>query len=235
MQFKTDIGRDPGPVIADRKSQAGQDLFVIAMTQGKTQGRWLELGAERPVYENNTWLLEKHFDWHGDSIEIQEEITKPTKPLNDWNIQRPRANLIIADAILFDYSTLSGPYDYLQLDIDSPTGTVDCLKSVMQYHRPGVVTLEHDAHIGTEDHFRCRVQTRDLMSKAGYVLVANDVTCEFKKIWTFAQPIYFEDWYAHPDFISMDIINAYRSVDFKLRPKYYYDILFEQGATVNNR
>ena len=228
IRFKSDIGRDPGSVIGGRKSQAGQDLFVVAMTQGKTQGRWLEIGAERPLYENNTWLLEKHFDWHGDSIEIRD-IFDPKNPLTDWKAQRPQANLIIADATAFDYSTLSGPYDYLQLDIDSPIETIKCLESVTEHHVFSTVTLEHDAHLGTDDHFYCRVETRRIMHDLGYVLVANDVTCEPKKGWDLGpNPMYFEDWYAHPNFIEIDIINAYRSVDFELRPKYYYDILFVQ-------
>lgn len=54
------------------KSQAGQDLFVVAMTQGKTQGTWLELGCGHPLGSNNTYLLEKRLDWSGVSIDTQD-------------------------------------------------------------------------------------------------------------------------------------------------------------------
>lgn len=62
------------------KSQAGQDLFVIAMTQGKTDGTWLELGCGHPVSSNNTYLLEKRLAWSGVSIDTErmdQDIVTP--------------------------------------------------------------------------------------------------------------------------------------------------------------
>lgn len=52
------------------KSQAGQDLFVIAMTMGQNGGTWLEIGCGDPVRSNNTYLLEKKLGWHGISIDM---------------------------------------------------------------------------------------------------------------------------------------------------------------------
>jgi hypothetical protein len=51
------------------RSQAGQDLFVIAMLQGRRQGTWLEFGAGHPMRSNNTYLLEKRFEWSGISLD----------------------------------------------------------------------------------------------------------------------------------------------------------------------
>lgn len=62
------------------KSQAGQDLFVVAMTQGKPEGTWLELGCGHPVSSNNTYLLEKRLGWSGISIDrerIDQDIITP--------------------------------------------------------------------------------------------------------------------------------------------------------------
>jgi len=53
-------------------SQAGQDLFVIAMLKGKLNGTFLEIGAGQPVVGNNTWILERYFGFHGTSIDVQE-------------------------------------------------------------------------------------------------------------------------------------------------------------------
>ena len=53
------------------KSQAGQDLFVIAMTQGRRGGTWLEIGCGDPIRSNNTYLLEKRFGWYGISIDME--------------------------------------------------------------------------------------------------------------------------------------------------------------------
>jgi len=62
------------------KSQAGQELFVIAMTQGQRHGTWLEIGCGDPIRSNNTYLLEKRFGWHGisiDSARMDHDIVTP--------------------------------------------------------------------------------------------------------------------------------------------------------------
>jgi hypothetical protein len=66
--FKVPIA-DVDDVIAQSKSQAGQDLFVVAMLQGKKNGTFLEIGGSHPVIGNNTWLLERFFNFTGNSIE----------------------------------------------------------------------------------------------------------------------------------------------------------------------
>lgn len=52
-------------------SQAGQDLFVLALTGFKKKGTYLEIGCGHPKDHNNTWLLEKLFDWTGYSVDKQ--------------------------------------------------------------------------------------------------------------------------------------------------------------------
>lgn len=61
---------DEKKIISNTQSQAGQDLFVVAMLQGKRNGTFLEIGGGNPVKGNNTWLLEKFFNFTGDSIDI---------------------------------------------------------------------------------------------------------------------------------------------------------------------
>lgn len=53
------------------ESQAGQDLFVLAMSEFKTNGVFLELGCGHPRHNSNTWLLETCFGWSGISIDKQ--------------------------------------------------------------------------------------------------------------------------------------------------------------------
>lgn len=77
--FKISIA-DEDNLIAQSKSQAGQDLFVVAMLQGKRNGTFLEIGGNEPVNCNNTWLLERFFNFTGDSIENAKTITvRPNK------------------------------------------------------------------------------------------------------------------------------------------------------------
>jgi hypothetical protein len=50
-------------------SQAGQDAFVIEITQEKRQGKFLEFGAGHPMEGSNTFLLERSFNWSGTCID----------------------------------------------------------------------------------------------------------------------------------------------------------------------
>ncbi len=50
-------------------SQSGQDAWVIEMLNGKQGGYFVELGAGRPQWGNNTWLLERQYAWGGICIE----------------------------------------------------------------------------------------------------------------------------------------------------------------------
>lgn len=66
------------------KSQAGQDLFVIAMTQGRRHGTWLELGCGDPIRSNNTYLLEKRLAWRGISIDLARQDQDMETPYEEY-------------------------------------------------------------------------------------------------------------------------------------------------------
>lgn len=66
------------------KSQAGQDLFVTAMTQGQRQGTWLELGCGDPICSSNTYFLEKHLNWSGISVDQQRMDTNMVTPFEEY-------------------------------------------------------------------------------------------------------------------------------------------------------
>ena len=66
------------------KSQAGQELFVIAMTQGRRQGTWLEIGCGDPIRSSNTYLLEKRFDWTGISIDQERMDGDIISPFEEY-------------------------------------------------------------------------------------------------------------------------------------------------------
>ena len=290
VNFKSPIPpQDFTSLLSAFQSQAGQDLFVVALTGGKQGGKWLELGANHTIQSSNTWLLEKKFLWTGDSIDIHDphasnkqnawtrfyfnvqscfgsnlplnyfggpvdfEVLPPDiqkqmveklnyekhvgcksdnipklDPVDDWRLERPNANLIFTDAVTLDYSKLTGPYDYLQVDIDNPFGHVKILEAVLPHHVFSVVTIEHDFKSLAPENSFCREQSRKLMADNGYVLLANDVTVEPGMGWhNYGKPRYFEDWYVHPSRIDQEMIDLYTCVSDQPRPKFYWEILFK--------
>ena len=50
-------------------SQFGQDMWVIALFQGKQNGFFLEIGGGDGLWISNTLLLEREFGWNGILVE----------------------------------------------------------------------------------------------------------------------------------------------------------------------
>src|SRR5687767_9483948 len=98
-------------------SQAGQDLFVLSMLDGKRNGVFLDLGCSEPILINNTYLLESAFGWNGLSIDIDSSVFS-------LFAFRESATLV-ADCRQLDWDavieTLGTPsIDYLSLDLEPP-------------------------------------------------------------------------------------------------------------------
>lgn len=53
----------------DSKSQIGQDLWVIANSNFKQSGVFIEIGAHDGIHLSNTYFLEKYFQWDGIIVE----------------------------------------------------------------------------------------------------------------------------------------------------------------------
>lgn len=225
MQFKQPInGIDADWAIGQHKSQAGQDLFVIAMTQGRRDGTWLEIGCCNHEYESNTWFLETHFGWSGVSMDLPS-----IEPGGDvmWQKFRPRARHIEHDATAFDFSTLPDRFDYLQIDIVPPENNLWVLAKVLRYQRFAVITFEHDAYGQDGCSRAARNISRELLAGAGYQMVIGDVqlpeTLRFMPDCDFE----FEDWWVDPQQIDADIIQTYHWPTNDHRPRTYDHILFD--------
>jgi len=55
-------------------SQVAQDLWVLEKLRYKTNGYFLDWGAWDGVHINNTYLLEKDYDWVGIYVEPNTEV-----------------------------------------------------------------------------------------------------------------------------------------------------------------
>ena len=171
-------------------SQCLQDIFVLTMLDGKTNGTYLEIGSSDPYIGNNTALLE-NLGWTGISIEIDNDLCTL------FNNKR-KNKCINIDALDYDYSSLTGVIDYLQLDCDPPEVTYEILTKLnfdtCDYK---VITYEHDYY--ADDTKLYRDKSRKFLTEKGYFLIAGDVAPN--------DTDNFEDWWVLPEYIDMDIMS----------------------------
>jgi len=183
--------------IAENHSQSMQDLFVLSVLNGKENGVYVEIGADRPRVINNTWLLESMYNWMGVSFEID-----PIK-VNYFNTIR-RNQCICEDATMFDYEFLfkqrnyPKQIDYLQLDCDPPQVTLQCLKKLpLDEYRFSIITFETDLYAGGHEVQR---ESWEILSTLGYKRVAKNVKNE-------GNP--YEDWWIDPSVVSEEMYAPY--------------------------
>lgn len=166
-------------------SHINQDMFVLSVLNGKTNGTYLEIGANVPISGNNTYIMEKFYGWKGVSVEILQEFIFP--------FQMNRKNPILCqDALTVDYEQLLkdcgiGPVvDYLSCDIEPPDNTFAALKKIPHDKiRFRVITFEHDHYNGGTGP-AVRDESRQFLKDNGYTMIVGDVSFDGKKI---------EDWW----------------------------------------
>lgn len=165
-------------------SQAGQDLFVLSLLDGKRDGVFLDLGCNEPILINNTFLLESGFGWSGLSVDIDEKYF-------DLFVFR-NSKTLAADCTKLDWKAVvetlgTSSIDYLSLDLEPPKVTLECLTTIpFEMVEFSVITFEHDAYRAGE---RVRTPSRKLLEEKGYVRVCSDVR---------VNGFVFEDWYCNP-------------------------------------
>ena len=185
-------------------SQSHQDLFALLMNRKKTNGTFLEIGANHPITHNNTYLLESQYNWKGLMVEYDTSFE------TEYIDKRPNSFYEIKDATKVDYKGLFDKYsfprnmDYLQIDLDvNNRSTLDTLllleNTLFDQHKFATGTFEHDIYSG--DYFNTRNSARDIFKNRGYELVFPDVLVYWDGGY---KP--FEDWYVHPDLIDADMI-----------------------------
>lgn len=182
--------------IEKSEGQALQDMFIISLLNGKENGTYLEIGAQEPVFQNNTYILEKYFNWKGVSIEIKKDLCDMFKS--------QRSNKILCeDATQSDYSNIlfNNPYeesrtiDYLQIDCEPSKTTFEILLSIpFDEYKFNIITYEHDHYVDMSNSYRRK--SRNYLKSLGYVLLVPNVSLD--------EDSPFEDWWVHPDMIIPD-------------------------------
>jgi hypothetical protein len=179
--------------ITKNYAQSYQDLFVLAATNGKRGGRYLEIGCAEPFKNNNTALLETAFDWTGVSIDINQTVVT--------DFMNQRNNLVFClDATKIDYAKFlttlgySGDMDYLQIDCDPPSRSFEILQRIpFDQVRFAAITFEHDYYVDPG----IRDQSRKYLQAKGYQLAAGDIA--------YNRTHSYEDWWIHPDLVDPEL------------------------------
>ena len=173
-------------------SESFQDMFVLTMLEGKTKGTYLEIGAGDAWYGNNTALLEKHFEWQGLSIDLDEKFVEQHNNERNHICLRRDATNTDYDKLLtaMDMPT---EIDYLQVDCDPPENSFKALLNIpFEKYKFAVITFEHD-HYADPDS-KIRTKSRKYLQSHGYELVAGNIAPDDWRE--------YEDWYVHPDLVD---------------------------------
>jgi len=201
--------------IQETYSQCWQDIFILTLLNGKSNGSYLEVGAGDPDFINNTFLLQKYFNWQGISIDILDELKEK------WQLCRPNACFIKENALTLDYSSLlksnfeSNVIDYLQLDIEPSYNTLTALKKIpLTEYRFSIITFETDLYAGGSGP-AVRQESREILSNLGYTLIIGDV------LECGRHP--YEDWWVDLNLVNKDIALDIQQKSSNI--KYPFDLL----------
>jgi hypothetical protein len=187
-------------------SQSMQDIFILTLLNGKTNGTYLELGAFDPVNWNNTYLLSQ-FGWTGVSIDIIKTLE------STWKEKRPTSIFIGQDAFTIDYSALLEKYnfpkqiDFLQVDIDDVNANILLDSLLLLGYRFSVIMAEHDFFIpGNADE---KLGLENVLNKHNYKRLVENVTC---KDFGSDDHVPYEDWWIDVSQIDIAIQEKFLTV-----------------------
>ena len=195
--------------------QVMQDIFVLAVLNGKRKGTYLEIGSYLSYRGNNTALLEKEFEWTGVGIEYDENC------VNEYRSNRSNP-VIHIDALTVNYDevlskiAVDGVVDYLQLDCEPSNVTYEIMERIpFDKYKFAVITYEHDHHVDITRSYRDK--SRKFLEERGYELLVGNVSPD--------DITPFEDWWIHPDLINKNIARDMKNVNNKVLEieKYMYN------------
>ena len=199
--------------INTNNSRHFQDLFVLAVLNGKREGTFVELGSGHPILFNNTLLLEKEFGWSGISLDNSERMC------HVFSRER-KTNIVLADAAktnyieLFKQNCLEQHIDFLR--INAERASIEALKNIpFNKHEFSVIQFQHN---------ECwwgpafKEQSREILSKIGYTLLVSDVSVD--------ENSNYEDWWVHPLYAQFKQFNSAMKSDNK--KNFAWDYMMEE-------
>lgn len=174
-----------------------QDLFVIETMKHKRNGFYVDIGSAHCYDNNNSFLLEKNYNWKGICVEFESRYNSSYSMRN--------CKYYNSDALSLDYSMLftnnelPNIIDYISLDIDDLT-TELLSKIPFNNYKFKIITIEHDLYLNGE---KDRNEQRKILISKGYHLLFGDVYVEMAN---FDKEKPFEDWWINPEFFEKEFI-----------------------------
>mgnify|MGYP006269433765 CR=1 FL=1 len=171
-------------------SAHGQDQFAIEQLGYKHNGTFLDIGCAHPIDSNNTYRLEKEYNFRGVSIDRDNWIV-------DWHRERYGSMFIQADALTLDYPAMfrhTDRIDYLSIDIDPGEQSLAVLKMLPPTTRFSVITFEFENPVS-----EIKNESKRHLLELGYQLVVENVSIVYNGL-----DCPFEDWYIDPTVISYE-------------------------------
>lgn len=170
----------------DFYSQSGQDQFAYNLIGYR--GTYLEIGANDPVINSNTYKLENECGWRGLSIEHDKSYE------DAWVQCKERKQKILwKNAFEVDYIKelenvgLSTKIDYLSCDIDPPKNTFKILKMLINLKIEfKFISFEHDKYNFGDKYENW---SNDFLFTNGYKIAVDNVYSRNKKYKI------FETWF----------------------------------------
>lgn len=184
--------------LLNSQSQAQQDVF--AYQRIGNLGTFIEIGAQWPIQDSNTYALEACHGWDGISLEIDPRF----KPY--WKDAHRTSPLYNEDARTFDYVRALTEHDlyvpdeqgiahinYLSCDIEPPKQTLQALMRVVnQGITFDVITFEHDTYRCGDAGAKVDAAATKFLIDHGYKVAVSHV------FWQKPENI-FETWYVRAD------------------------------------
>jgi len=172
-------------------STGGQDLFVINYIS-KNNATYLDFGCGGP--KNNTYLLEKKYNFQGLSIDtdvtVEEGWDGSDRDAENLLICSDFTTLDIEDALYEFYA--NGNIGYLSFTLP-PKISIEVLKKIsFEEYSFGIITYEHsDINVGL---------SRQIFLENGYKKVTTECMNEYDTTSTVALK---QDWWFHPDVVTV--------------------------------
>ena len=187
-----------------------QDMFVLAVLNGKRNGTFVELGSGHPELYNNTKLLEEEFKWKGLSVDNSERMCHIFS-------KNRNTSVMLDDASHLDYNKLftqqcfERKIDFLRINAES--ASLEALKNIAQTkYEFNVIQFQHNA-VWWGPEFQ--KESREILSALGYVLLVPNVAVDPKSP--------YEDWWVHPA-----VANKYNHMKGKNNINFAWDYMMEK-------